>query len=237
MPTASRSGTRKATRQNWRNGDRSRSHPGARSRPRPNPFTELASALATLIRFHQSHPDWFPPASGGTVRPPALSPEWEAAIRKAYHNDLAGPDNSALGQNLTAEKMPCHGQETVKFCAPGQPLAKAAPIFQFSSFRPVTTLDPDSEAGIVAQTSKSAVSRVSKPAGGEMFCAPGISHDQPAWKSAIRQVWKPALRQSDDSTSEFGLKWPTLFKTIEGAAINSPGRCFPVRRCSARGNH
>ena len=98
MPTASRSGTRKVTRRNWRGGDRSRSHPGVRSRPRPNPFTELASALETLIRFHQSHPDWFPPASGGvrSLRAVTLDPEWEEAIRKAYRADLVGANNSAL---------------------------------------------------------------------------------------------------------------------------------------------
>src|SRR5208282_5877568 len=39
----------------------------------------------------------------------------------------------------------------------------------------------------VAQTSKSAVSRVSKPAN----CV--IPNTSPTWKSAIRQVWKPAL--------------------------------------------
>jgi serine protease Do len=38
----------------------------------------------------------------------------------------------------------------------------------------------------VAQTSKSAVSRVSKPA--------GHTKVEPIWKSAIQQVWKPALR-------------------------------------------
>jgi len=104
MPTASRSGTRKATRRNWRGGDRPRSHPGVRSRPRPNPFTELASALGALIRFHQSHPDWFPPSAVGPVRPPALSPEWEQAIRKAYHTDPTGPDKSGLDPTLTAGK-------------------------------------------------------------------------------------------------------------------------------------
>jgi hypothetical protein len=40
----------------------------------------------------------------------------------------------------------------------------------------------------VAQTSKSAVSRVSKPANRV------ISNALPTWKSAIRQVWKPAPR-------------------------------------------
>ena len=88
MPTASKSGTRKATRQNWRGVDRPRSRLGPRSRPRPNPFTELVAGLESLIRFHQSHPDWFPPPSGGgSPQPstPALSPEWEEAIRKAYH--------------------------------------------------------------------------------------------------------------------------------------------------------
>ena len=40
----------------------------------------------------------------------------------------------------------------------------------------------------VAQTSKSAVSRVSQPAEHPTF------HAEPIWKSAIQQVWKPALR-------------------------------------------
>jgi len=40
----------------------------------------------------------------------------------------------------------------------------------------------------VAQTSKSAVSRISKSAGRPRFIA------LPTWKSATQQVWKPALR-------------------------------------------
>ncbi|MEI7809667.1 MAG: hypothetical protein WCJ07_14410 [Verrucomicrobiota bacterium] len=88
MPIASKPGTRKDTRQNWRGVVRPRSRFGPRSLPRPNPFTELASAFKSLISFHQSHPDWFPaPSCGGGLQPspPALSPEWEQAIRKAYH--------------------------------------------------------------------------------------------------------------------------------------------------------
>jgi len=107
MPTASRSGTRKATRPGWQGVDRPRSHPGVRSRSRPNPFTELAAALDALIRFHQSHPDWFPPPSGGARRPVGavtLDPEWEAAIRNAYQSGLDGTGNSSLDQNLTAGK-------------------------------------------------------------------------------------------------------------------------------------
>jgi len=54
----------------------------------------LAASLKSLIRFHESHPDWFPPVSdGGRPQgplPAALSPEWEEAIRKAYHPDLGG---------------------------------------------------------------------------------------------------------------------------------------------------
>ena len=84
MPTASKSGTRKATRRNWRVGDCLRSRLGSRAQPRPNPFTELASALEVLIRFHQSHPDWFPPPKPPDIQP-KISPEWEEAIRKAYH--------------------------------------------------------------------------------------------------------------------------------------------------------
>jgi hypothetical protein len=42
----------------------------------------------------------------------------------------------------------------------------------------------------VAQTSKSAVSQVSKPAQGECAQFDGL----PTWMSAIQQVWKPALR-------------------------------------------
>jgi len=102
MPTASRSGTRKATRRSWRGVDRPRSRLGTRSRPRPNPFTELASALETLIRFHQSHPDWFPPASAVPLRPPALSPEWESAIRNAYQTTQPDPGKSAWDPNLTS---------------------------------------------------------------------------------------------------------------------------------------
>jgi hypothetical protein len=41
----------------------------------------------------------------------------------------------------------------------------------------------------VAQTSKSAVSRVSKPADGTTADA------LPTWKSPIQQVWKPALQR------------------------------------------
>lgn len=86
MPTASKSGTRSTTRPDWRAGDRVRSRPGPRSRGRPDPFTELASALKTLIRFHADHADWFPPVSRSTGLPvsPPLDPEWEAAIRNAY---------------------------------------------------------------------------------------------------------------------------------------------------------
>lgn len=68
--------------------DRPRSRPGPRSRPRPHPFTELEFALRTLIRFHESHPDWFPVASvaAGPHPPSALPPEWEEAIRMAYNH-------------------------------------------------------------------------------------------------------------------------------------------------------
>jgi hypothetical protein len=92
MPTASKSGTRKATRQTWHGCDRARSRLGPRSRPRPDPFAELASAMQGLIRFHQTHPDWFPPAVP-RIAPPSISPEWEAAIRKAYH---LAPDVSLM---------------------------------------------------------------------------------------------------------------------------------------------
>ena len=92
MPIASRSGTRNSTRRNWRAGDRPRSRPGPRSPARSNPFAELAAGLESLIRFHRSHPDWFPPVPPGVGNsvPAALSPEWEAAIQKAYHPDLGG---------------------------------------------------------------------------------------------------------------------------------------------------
>ena len=46
----------------------------------------------------------------------------------------------------------------------------------------------------VPQTAKSAVSRVSKPAGCRQSGAPDKFHTQPIWKSAIQQVWKPAVR-------------------------------------------
>lgn len=80
MPTASRSGTRSPTRLNWRACDRPRSRPVPHSRPRRNPFPQLATALRALIRFHEAHPDWFPPIE---VKAP-LDPEREAALQRAY---------------------------------------------------------------------------------------------------------------------------------------------------------
>ncbi|MEI8044575.1 MAG: hypothetical protein WCL11_24405 [Verrucomicrobiota bacterium] len=35
-----------------------------------------------MIRFHEAHPDWFPTIE---VKQQPLAPEWEAAIRRAYH--------------------------------------------------------------------------------------------------------------------------------------------------------
>ena len=59
----------------------------------------------------------------------------------------------------------------------------------------------------VAQTSKSAVSRVSKPAGRPTTGdAPAgrtrreTPRPLPIWKSAIQQVWKPALRVAQASS-------------------------------------
>jgi len=49
-------------------------------------------------------------------------------------------------------------------------------------------------AAVVPQTSKSAVSQVSKPASRAIFGRATQFHALPIWKSAIRQVWKPALR-------------------------------------------
>jgi hypothetical protein len=56
----------------------------------------------------------------------------------------------------------------------------------------------------VAQTSKSAVSRVSKPA--RRWA--GL----PTWKSAIRQVWKPALRS--DGTFALAAGWRQLLWSL-----------------------
>ena len=82
MPTAFKSGTRSATRANSRCCSRPWSLPGPRSRQRPNPFAQLAAALRAMIRFHEAHPDWFPTIK---VKQQPLAPEWEAAIRRAYH--------------------------------------------------------------------------------------------------------------------------------------------------------
>src|SRR5439155_4710673 len=51
-------------------------------------------------------------------------------------------------------------------------------------------LRPQPRSILVAAWPRCAVSRVSKPAGGT------ISHAPPIWKSAIQQVWKPALRRA-----------------------------------------
>jgi hypothetical protein len=105
MPTASKSGTHNPSRRNWRNGDRPRSRSG--SRARSHPLTELASAVRALIRFHQTHADWFPPVSRGanTFPPPAFPPEWKEAIYQAYRDAPGGPGDPMTGsQNLTAVK-------------------------------------------------------------------------------------------------------------------------------------
>ena len=98
MPTVSKSGTRNVTRRNWRVGDRSRSRPGPRSRPRPNPFTELGAALQALIRFHQSHLDWFPPSPTPSAALSSVSPEWEAAILKAYELNSEDIDDASFSK-------------------------------------------------------------------------------------------------------------------------------------------
>jgi len=59
-------------------------------------------------------------------------------------------------------------------------------------------------SGARAHTSKSAVSRVSKPAGGGRNCACRCSCGPPTWKSAIQQAGKPALRPRRHLTAEFG---------------------------------
>src|SRR5258708_537467 len=66
-----------------------------------------------------------------------------------------------------------------------------------------------SEAALcVAQTSKSAVSRVSKPA--------GVSLHLPTWKSAIQQVWKPALQPTPelDGRSVRSLGWAKFLRYL-----------------------
>ena len=81
MPIASRSGSHRASRRSWRGCDRAGSRLGPRSRPRRSPLTQLALALQALIRFHEAHPDWFPPQADPQ---PPLPPGWEAAIAQAY---------------------------------------------------------------------------------------------------------------------------------------------------------
>ena len=72
------------------------------------------TAIEREIRFHKTHPDWFPPVSGGagSPLPAAVDPDWEAAIRCAYGRHAVG---GSITQNLTGENIPSHGQETVKF--------------------------------------------------------------------------------------------------------------------------
>ncbi len=102
MPTASKSGSHRAIRRNWREGDRSRFQRGPRAQPRPNPFSELAAALTILIRFHQTHPDWFPPPARrrGDKPPVTVSPEWAAAIRQAYHPAPAVPVTPPASESM-----------------------------------------------------------------------------------------------------------------------------------------
>ena len=67
----------------------------------------------------------------------------------------------------------------------------------FSTFSAGGTILP--AVGPVAQTSQSAGSRASKPAGRPAKAAP------PIWKSATQQVGKPALRDGEDG--EDGRFW------------------------------
>ena len=96
MPTASRSGSRKASRLNWRTSVRSLSRPGPRGRAWPRPFTGLVAAMSALIRFHEAHPEWFPPVSKGNAapQPATMDPEWNAAIEKAYRTVPGSTDVS-----------------------------------------------------------------------------------------------------------------------------------------------
>lgn len=84
MPTGLSHGTRRdsrpATRPAWRNAYRPASRPGPRSRRRPDVFAELGAALQALVRFHEAHPDWFPPLE----RPDPINPELEAALERVY---------------------------------------------------------------------------------------------------------------------------------------------------------
>ena len=88
MPTASKSGTLSATRPGGRVHHRPRSRSGPRARPRSSALTQLEAALRALIRFHESHPDWFPPVA---VKP-SLDPDRELALQRAYRPDAgSGP--------------------------------------------------------------------------------------------------------------------------------------------------
>ena len=69
----------------------------------------------------------------------------------------------------------------------------------------------------VAQTSKSAVSRISKSAG-----CPNLPV-LPTWKSATQQVWKPALRHSPGSRSRCAVERSPALHEPKGRA-SSPLR-------------
>jgi len=136
MPTASRSGTRRGSRLNWRTCVSSLSRPGPCARRRPQALTALAAALRALIRFHEAHPEWFPPESRRveSTRPAVLDPEWKAAIEHAYQlfnqggkdappvvsgdspGDFALCSSAWFESDLTTGKMTQNGKETVKFC-------------------------------------------------------------------------------------------------------------------------
>ena len=95
-----------------------------------------------------------------------------------------------------------------------------------------THLNPNSEAEfrarVVAQASKPAVSQVSKLAGRGSFRALRQCEGLPTWKSATRQVWKPALPKEHRPASKFGLKKNT-------ASLRRP--CWlKLKRISDQGN-
>ena len=110
MPTASRSGSRRGSRSNWRSCVRSLSRPGPCARPRHHPLTGLVAALRALIRFHEAHPDWFPPKSGraGTSRC-HLNPECDPQLQWPTMPSRIAPAPHLIRvdscQNLTAGKI------------------------------------------------------------------------------------------------------------------------------------
>jgi hypothetical protein len=127
-------------------------------------------------------------------RAKALHPGRDISPRCPRRSARRNPGRARLGSKLQSE------DRSLRACRPPSPRGRLVPFGKrhkefgeakgrYAARRETSAKWPaHTGTATVAQTSKSAVSWVSKPANYV------IRNGSPTWKSAIQQVWKPALR-------------------------------------------